>query len=230
MVEAEARYPTADRHEAELRISAELERLPGVITAAAWLADSTRLRDVRLHILPGATPTIVSNAASGVLRSLGIAFDAGTIRITTVVLPDTIELPAPPEGGSNRMLLLHDLTLSRSGSHVACRIELMRRGTIATGEAHELDTATGRVRATATATLRAAEHAFESLALGLEGASIISLFGRSYGIVSVEAAIGRTSATLSGIVAVDNGRAAEEAVCLATLRAIERWLSGVVTT
>jgi hypothetical protein len=227
MAEAQAPYPTADRHEAELRICVELERLPGVITAAAWLADSTRLRDARLHILPGAAPTIITNAASGVLRALGIAFEPGSIRITTVVLPETMEIAAPVEGGSNRMLLLHDLTLSRSGSHVSCRIELMRRGTIVTGEANELDTTTGRVRATATATLRAAEQAFEKLALGLEGASLMLLFGRTYGVVSVEAAIGRTSATLSGIVAVDNGRAAEEAVCLATLRAIDRWLSGV---
>jgi hypothetical protein len=228
MAEAESRYPTADRHESELRISAELERLPGVITAAAWLADSTRLRDVRIHILPGAAPTIITNAASGVLRALGIAFDPGTIRITTVVLPETMELVTPAESGSGRMLLLHDITLSRSGSHVSCRVELMRRGNIATGEAHELDTASGRIRATATATLRAAEQAFEKLALGLEGAAVISLFGRSYGVVSVEAAVGRTSATLSGLVAVDNGRAPEEAVCLATLRAIDRWLSGVV--
>ena len=229
MAEAEPRYPTADRHEAEVRLCAELERLPGVITAAAWLADASRLRDVRLHILPGAAPTIITNAASGVLRALGIAFDPGTIRITTVVLPETMELATPVEGGSNRMLLLHDLTLSRSGSHVSCRIELMRRGSIATGEAHELNTATGRIRATATATLRAAEHAVEKLALGLEGASIVSLFGREYGVVSVEAAVGRTSATLSGIVAIDQGRAPEEAICLAVLRAIDRWLSGVTT-
>jgi len=145
------------------------------------------------------------------------------------VLPETMELAPPVEGGSNRMLLLHDITLSRSGSHVSCRVELMRRGSIATGEAHELDTASGRVRATATATLRAAEHAVDKLALGLEGASIVSLFGRDYGVVSVEAAIGRTSATLSGIVAVDHGRAPEEAVCLATLRALDRWLSGVAS-
>jgi hypothetical protein len=228
MAEAESRYPSADRHEAELRIGAELERLPGVITAAAWLADSSRLRDVRLHVLPGAVPTIITNAASGVLRALGIAFDPGTIRITTVVLPESLEL-APTDGGSARMLLLHDLTLARSGSHVSCRIELMRRGTVATGDAHELDTATGRVRATATATLRAAEQAIEHLALGLEAAAVVNLFGRNYGVVSVEAAIGRTTATLCGIVAIDNGRAPEEAICLATLRAIDRWLSGVAT-
>jgi hypothetical protein len=227
MAEAESRFPTADRHEAELRVSAELERLPGVITAAVWLTDPTRLRDVRIHILPGAAPTIITNAASGVLRALGIAFDPGTIRITTVVLPETMDLATAAEGGSNRMLLLHDLTLSRSGSHVSCRIELMRRGAIATGDAQELDTATGRVRATANATLRAAEQAIEKLALGLEGATVLHLFGRGYGVVSIEAAIGRTSATLCGIVAVDNGRAPEEAICLATLRAIDRWLSGV---
>jgi hypothetical protein len=50
------------------------------------------------------------------------------------------------------------------------------------------------------------------------------MFGRSYAVVSVEASIGRRVATLSGIVPVDPARAPEEATCLATLRAIDRWI------
>jgi hypothetical protein len=225
MAEVETIFPTPDRHELELRIGAELGRLPGVITAAAWLAESGRLREVRIHVLPGASSTIIANEASGVLRALRIVFDPDAIRVTTVALPDPALLVSDATG-SPRKLVLHDLSLNRTGSHVSCRVQLMHRGSIATGEAHELDTGAGRVRVAASATLRAAETAIERLAHGLEGASITPMFGRSYAVVAVEAAIGRKVANLNGMVAVDPARAPEEAVCLATLRAIDRWLSG----
>ncbi|HUF49546.1 MAG TPA: hypothetical protein VMN60_01855 [Longimicrobiales bacterium] len=224
MAEAETLFPSADRHQAELRAMAELERLPGVVTAAVWIGMDGRLRDARIHILPGAAPTIIANAASRVLEAVGLAVDPGTIRISTLPLPDDVHgAHLAPAGG--RFLLLQDLSLTRTGAHVSCRVQLVRENQVSVGEARELDTAAGRARAAANATLRAAEDAAEGLALGLEAAAITSLFGRNYGVVSVEAAIGRRVATLSGIVPVDAGRAAEEAVCLATLRAIDRWIA-----
>jgi hypothetical protein len=69
-----------------------------------------------------------------------------------------------------------------------------------------------------------AEASDENLALALEGVSVTPLFGRSYAVISIEAAIGRRVATLSGIVPIDPARAIEEAACLATLRAIDRWI------
>lgn len=223
MAETFTRFPTADLHQLELRAIGELERLPGVAAASVWLDYDGQLRDARIHTLPGASPTIVVNAASRVLQALAIPFDARAVRTCAVALPDELAGALPTQSRS-RFLLLQDLTLTRAGAHITCRVQLTREGTNAAGEASELDTSGGRSRASAKATLRAAENASEGLALGLEAAVITSLFGRNYAIVSVEASIGRKVATLSGIVPVDPSRAPEEATCLATLRAIDRWI------
>lgn len=223
MAEVEAVFPSSDPHQVELRAMGELERLPGVIAAGVWLDHAGHLRDARIQIMPGAAPTIIVNAASRVLDSLDIPFDPRVIRTTTVVMPDEVQaMAAMPTGG--RFLLLQDLALSRVGAHVSCRVQLAREDRVATGEARELDTPAGRIRAAALATLRAAENASDGLALGLEGAALQLMFGRSYAVVSVEATIGRRVATLSGIVPIDGARATEEAVCMATLRAIDRWI------
>jgi hypothetical protein len=174
--------------------------------------------------MPGVAPTIIANAAARVLQALSIVFEPRAIRTSQIALSEEIQsfaLAATPPG---RILLLQDLSLSRTGAHMTCRVQLVRDDTAAFGEAREIDTGPGRARAAANATLRAAENTMENLALGLEGAAITQIFGRSYGVVSVEASVGRRVATLSGIVPVDGGRAPEEAVCLATLRAIDRWI------
>jgi hypothetical protein len=226
MPESQSLYPSADHHEVELRAGTEIERLPGVLAAAVWLNGEGQLRDARIHIMPGVAPTIIANAAARVLQALNIAFEQRAIRTTHLNLPDEIQSIAVGGvgGGSGRFLLLQDLSLSRAGSHVTCRVQLMREDTAATGEARELDTAAGRARAAANATLRAAENSAENLALGLEAAAVTEFFGRSYAVVAVEASIGRRVANLSGIVGIDPARPPEEAVCLATLRAIDRWI------
>jgi hypothetical protein len=219
-------YPSADRHEAELRAGAEIERLPGVLAAAIWLNSDGELRDARVLVMPGVAPTIISNAAGRVLQALDIPFDRERIRTAHLNLPDELQgITTGPNRETGRFLLLHDISLTRSAPNVSCRVQLMRNDVPATGEARELDTTAGRARAAASATLRAAENAADNLALGLEAAIITEFLGRSYAIVSVEAAAGRRIATLTGMVAVDPARAPEEAVCLATLRAIERWAS-----
>lgn len=223
MAEAYASFPTADLHQLELRAVGELERLPGVAAASIWLDHDGHLRDARIHLLPGAAATIVINAASRVLHALSIPFDARSLRTSPLALPDELTTALPAQNTA-RFLLLQDLTLTRAGAHITCRVQLARDNTIASGEASELDTSGGRSRAAAKATLRAAENATEGLALGLEAAVITQMFGRNYAVVSVEASVGRRVATLSGIVPVDPSRAAEEATCLATLRAIDRWI------
>ncbi|HSJ09350.1 MAG TPA: hypothetical protein VK928_05530 [Longimicrobiales bacterium] len=223
MAETDTLFPTADRHQTEIRAISEIERLPGVIAAAVWLRHDLSLREARIHIMTGAAPTIVVNAASRVLQALSVSSDLRDIRTIHVAPPD--EGDATGAGIGGRYLLLHGFTLTRTGPHVICQVQLMRYDDVANGEARELDTAAGRVRAAAAATLRAAEQTAPSLALGLEGAVISSMFGREYAVASVEAAIGRRVATLSGMVQVDPARAPEEAVCLAVLRAIDRWIA-----
>jgi hypothetical protein len=222
MAEVSARFPTADLHQVELRAVGELERLPGVAAASIWLDHDGNLRDARIHLVPGAAGTIVLNAASSVLHALAIPFEPRAIRTSPIAMP--ADLTGATTQTSARFLLLQDITITRAGSHITCRVQLTRDTTTAVGEASELDTAGGRCRAAAKATLRAAENAAEGLALGLEAAVITEMFGRNYAVVSVEASIGRRVATLSGIVPVDPARAPEEATCLATLRAIDRWI------
>jgi hypothetical protein len=224
MSEVAELYPSADRHEQELRGAAELERLPGVMAAAIWLNPGGELRDARIHIMPGVAPTIIANAAARVLQSLSIPFEQRNIRTTHIVLPEDIQGFALGSAPAGRLLLLQDIAMSRAGAHVTCRVQLVRDDTASSGEAREMDTAAGRLRAAAIATLRAAENTTENLALGLEAAAITQLFGRSYAAVSIEAYIGRRSATLCGLVPVEPSRAPEEAACLATLRAIDRWM------
>jgi hypothetical protein len=223
MAEAETIFPAADRHNMELRAVAELERLPGVLTAAVWLTPEGRLRDARIHASPGTASVIICNAAGRVFEALTIPFDSGDIRVSHLAIAADIEavVPAP----AARFLLLQDITMSRAGAHITCRVQLLHGQETTTGEARELDTSTGRARAAANATLRAAETVSEDLALGVEGVCVSSMFGRSYAIVSVEASVGRRCATLSGIASVDGSRGTEEAVCLATLRAIDRWVA-----
>jgi hypothetical protein len=224
MADLETQFPNPDRHQTELRAAGELERLPGVVAAAVWLDQEGTLRGARIHTMPGAAPTIIGNAASRVLQALGIPFDPRTIRTAPIALPEdahSVPLVAPSGG---RVLLLQDLSLSRSGAHVSCRVQLIKEDNVTTGEARELDTTSGRARVAALATLRAAENATNGLALGLEAAAVTQIFARNYAVVSVEASIGRRLATLSGLVAIDPTRSPEEAFCMATLRAIDRWI------
>jgi hypothetical protein len=88
-----------------------------------------------------------------------------------------------------------------------------------------MDSATGRARAAARATLAAAEFACADISLGLEGIAIIELFSRRYVVASIEAAHQRDFVMLAGLVTLEANRAVEDAAVLATLRAIDRWLA-----
>lgn len=220
---AELEFPSADRHSLELRAVSELERLPGVAAAAVWLDTAGRMRDARIHVMPGVAPMIIANAASRVLHALGLAHDTDQVHLVHVPLPDEVQVAQPVSPG--RHLLLQDFSSSRAGAHVTCRVQLLCGDQSVTGEARELDTPGGRARAAALATLRAAEHTNSNVALGLEAAVITSIVGRDYAVVAVEASIGRRVAELSGLAPIDPARAPEECVCIATLSALDRWLA-----
>ena len=137
--------------------------------------------------------------------------------------PDVNAAPAVTGGG--RFLILDDIIVHRAGSRVSCHVRVTRASELLEGEAVELDTESGRIRAAARATLAAAERAADNLALGLEGSAALELFGRRYVATSVEAAVDRRFATLSGLAPIDPARSLEEAACLAALRAIDRWIA-----
>jgi hypothetical protein len=207
-MEAWATSPSGDMAQ---QLGAELERLPGVVAAAVWLDAAGGLAQVRLHSQPHASASIIAHAATRVLEQRGIP-------VAVIAEPGITGTPG-------RFLVLHDVAWGRDGSRITCRVRLARGSDIIMGEGSELDSEAGRARAAAIATLRAAEQTMEDLALGLEGIATVQLFGRRYMAVSVEAAVNRRFAQLSGMVSIEPARSLDEAACLATLRAIDRWIA-----
>jgi hypothetical protein len=132
---------------------------------------------------------------------------------------------ATPAQRSGRFLVLDNVELHKSSSRVTCIVKLQRSGESFRGEASELDTNSGRLRAAARATLAAAAQAVDTVSFGLEGAACVELFSRRYIVVSIEAAHRRQFILLSGIIASESARFPEEAAALATLRAIDRWIA-----
>ncbi|MCI0434115.1 MAG: hypothetical protein L0271_10845 [Gemmatimonadetes bacterium] len=237
-------------HDLELWLVHALEQLPGVLAAAVWLADLRTVRAVHVTAAPGASITILGNATTRVLRKHGLEFERGAIQVAyhqepqraapaatsaptaapagarpPVAGPSRPAQPTPQELPTIRFLLLHDMSIQRAGSRVTCTVQVERGPAVFEGEAMELDTESGRARAAARATLTAAERAEEQLALGLEGALVLDMFGRRYVATSVEAAVNRRFALLAGLVPVDPARSLEEAACLSALRAIDRWIA-----
>jgi hypothetical protein len=126
---------------------------------------------------------------------------------------------------TGRFLLLAGVQMERGHNEIHCRVHLTGNGKTYHGEAREMDTPTGRARASARATLAAAEQVVTGLSLGLEGVTMVDLFSRSYIVVSVEAAHNRQFAQLAGLVNVEPSRPIEDATVLATLSAIDRWIA-----
>ncbi len=132
--------------------------------------------------------------------------------------------PGSP-GSPTRYLLLHELSIGRSTGRVTVSVQVACRGEVYRGEASELDTEAGRIRAAVRATLAAAQLVTDQVALGLEATAALDVFGRRFVAVSVEATAGRRLTSLHGFVGFDIQRSVEEAAILATLRAIERWIA-----
>ena len=132
---------------------------------------------------------------------------------------------ADDAGRGGRFLLLSGIQLERGQREIHCRVQLYRSGKTFTGEAREMDTPSGRMRAAARAALAAAEQAVPGTSLGLEGITIIPLFSRSYAVASVEAGRNRQFALLAGLAVVDATRSLEDSAVLATLGAIDRWIA-----
>lgn len=224
----------ADRdvtHDLELWLVQAIEQVPGVLGAAVWLSDLNRVRALHITAAPTASGIIVANAASQILRRHNLHFTPDMIRVAFRDEPETPATPgtaplAPPSGaGGGRFLVLLDMSITRTGSRVTAHVVIGRGDERLEGEASELDTEAGRARAAARATLAAAERAGDRLALGLEGALQLDMFGRRYVAISVEAAVDRRFALLAGLVPLDPQRSLEEASCLAALHAIDRWIA-----
>ena len=236
-----------DPRSIETESAAQLERLPGVLAAAVWVGQFPRVREVYIAAAAGASVPDLKEAALvchpdviqvGVLDSPTEPAPADRPEPAEPAEPAhgpaaAPSQPAPPEPLTDetglpppwhgRFLVLSSLEVRRAGNEVTCRVQVLRIGEILAGEAREIDTPAGRARAAARAVLQAVSGAARGTALSLEGALVLEIFGRKYAAVSVEAATARRTTLLSGLVPIE--RSIEDAACLATLGAIERWLA-----
>lgn len=136
--------------------------------------------------------------------------------------------PQPNTGGAvNRRFLIFDgIELHRGDRRVTVRVRLRCGLATLTGEATDMDSPAGILRATGKAALVAAESSAPGVRLGLVAITCLDLFGEQHVAARVEAAdvsLPRRIWTLAGIACVEH--TPEEAACLAVLGAVDRWLS-----
>jgi hypothetical protein len=131
---------------------------------------------------------------------------------------------AGPESGQS--FLLDGLETRTDRQHVHCRVSLHHRPTAATllGEASDLNTPGGHARAAARATLAAALTAGHAPGLAFEGAQLVSLFGRHYVAVSLEALRQRQPSHTTELALIE--RSIHDAACAATVATLNRWAAG----
>jgi hypothetical protein len=196
------------------RLGPELERLPGVLAATV------------VPELPGGTRVYVAvrrqvDAAAVLANTLALLKDRGVTadpdRVHVGVAPDPTTAPNPVP-----TLHLDSLDVSRAGNRVECTVRLRTPARTIAGTASEPDTATGRARAAAAATLAAVESLDPDLRLGLIGARPHSLFGFDTIAVLIEASAGRQHFQLPGSAIIE--RSTEHAAALATLQALRGWI------
>ena len=98
------------------------------------------------------------------------------------------------------------------------------------GEASGADLPRARLETTATATLRAIEHAIVAqlgegaLTLSVDGVKVVEAFDGQFVLVAIHAIHGRSITALAGAAAVED--TADRAVILGTLQAADRWVRG----
>jgi hypothetical protein len=147
------------------------------------------------------------------------AADRETAVVSTAL---TVQRSAP-----NYRVFFQGLETSVQGSRVLVRVRVRWAGEEHLGEATEVDAGHGRVRAAASAALRAATAACNSMVrLELDAATVVTALDREYVIVAVLAAsafIGRKPLTLSGAQPVEADDA-PTAAAFAALKAVNRVL------
>jgi hypothetical protein len=169
-----------------------------------------------VQVAPPAQEPAAEESALGVAPGVAPAYEA--------------EEPAPQDAAVRLRFLgaAHEEIEGR----VIVRVRLEWEGREYVGEAVELAAGSGRVRAGATAALRAATAACAGRArIELEAASLVKAMNREYALVSAlasAAALGRQPLLLSGAKPLDELEPVETAAALAALKAANRVIGLIV--
>lgn len=209
-----------------------LRELPSVLGAFVREDVNGHPREIHLLVSPGPNVKLLAQDVRDLLEErLGVPIDHRIISIAQLaedvvdVGLEGVEEITDGEPGERRIRFLKVVSEVRD-QRVRVRTQLQGDETIHEGEATEVDLGTGRLRAAALATMRAATLASaEDVRLELQSVSLVKAFDREYVLVSILAGstvFGRTLLTLSGAQPIEYD--AETASALATLKAINRVL------
>jgi len=131
--------------------------------------------------------------------------------------------PAGPPVPAERVRFAGIRTHTHSARSVACEVRLSLDGTDYVGHAEAPDTESGRLGAAARATFAALEAALGEAPALLEGVVAVDADAGRYVLVLARGARGRDGAQLVGTARMRG--AVEDAAVMATLQALDRWLS-----
>jgi hypothetical protein len=211
-----------------------LASLPGVISARVVEADGGGVGDV--HVLTGADvppKQTVRNVESALLAHFGVRIDHRKISVATTndaararaVRPAAAPAAVPPADFGRRRLYFDDIETRRSSRGVSCRVTLRKGDARFDGEAESAEGARARTEEVAARAAMAALAQAEggALSLALEGAQVVTAFGREFVFVGVTARIGRGTSLLAGSCEVRDS--VDEAAALAVLDATNRWVA-----
>lgn len=190
-----------------------LERLPGVLAATVFTDTDHRPR-VYLAVRANVDHDAIRATALALLRDRGIPSDPEHLHVGTAPTH-------PPTPRALPELSLETLDVHRTSNRVECTVRLRAETHSPEGTASETDTAGGRARAAARATLNAVETLDPDLRLGLYGARTQGIFGFEVLAVLLEVSLERTQTELAGAALVD--RSPEHAAVMATLQALRSW-------
>jgi hypothetical protein len=210
-----------------------LRELPSVLGAFVREDVNGHPREIHLLVSAGPNVKLLAQDVRDLLEErLGVPIDHRIISIAQLA-EDVVDIgldsdfqEASTSGPLERRVRFVKVISDVRDQRVRVRTQLQAGENIHEGEATEVDLGTGRLRAAALATMRAAiDASLEEVRLELQSISLVKAFDREYVLVSVLAGstiFGRSLLTLTGAQPVDYD--AETASALATLKAINRVL------
>jgi hypothetical protein len=213
----------------QTQIERLLGALAGVVSARVVVDETGRI--VEIHILSSHElhpKQIVRNVESALSAGFGLLIDRRVISVAqlradaTGVVTTPFEAEAVEESPRRtRSILVAFDTSATAPLDASCSVTVQADGQTVTGNGTGANTAQGRAEAAARALFDALALADDQLRVGLEGATILDVNGKTYVLVAAHGLRGRQARLLTGIAAVT--RSPEEAAILAGLQATNRW-------
>lgn len=206
--------------------------LPGVISARIVEVDGGGVGDI--HVLTGTDippKQTVRNVESALVAHFGVRIDHRKISVATTTdgararAPRTTPIASPAIEEAARRVCFEDVEVRRTSRSTWCRVTLRKGDETVEGEAESA--ATSRAHSeeiAARATLAALGQLLpEAATLALEGATVVTAFGRDFVFAGVTVRQGRGSALLAGSAEVRES--VEISAALAVLDATNRWVA-----